>query len=71
MTPDQEKTTGGVSHTIWKVNEDAPGWTSHVDCHYRNTNRLVRLQTRGTTRCEYMTTGPASQQGIGRSLVCR
>ena len=70
MTPDQETTARGVNHTIWKVNGDGPGWLSHVDCHYRNTNRLIRLPTPGTTRCD-CTTEPDSRHGIKHSLVCR
>ncbi len=68
---DQETTTGGVNHAIWNVNGDGPGRTSHVDRRDRNANRLIRLQTRSTMRCDCTTTGLVLRQGIKHSLVCR
>jgi hypothetical protein len=51
LVPDQGFARGNVWHNIWRMG-DEPGWSHFVDCQYRGSARVLRLNADGLKRCE-------------------
>jgi hypothetical protein len=55
LVPDEQRTQGGILHSIWQMNSYGPEWLFYVWCHYAGTSRVLRLEAPGVKRCEYST----------------
>jgi len=75
LMPDTQDTYNRALHQSWQMNNDGPGWSFFVDCHYAGTQRILRLDAAGLTRCDYsvspysLTNGP--DVPAHHQLVCR
>ena len=52
LVPDEQSIQSGTLHQSWKMNADGPEWIFFVDCHYKGTDRILRLDARTVTRCD-------------------
>ena len=68
LVPDRQLRQGDRLVQIWTMNVEGPTWAYYVDCHYRGTARVLRLDAAGTTRCQRRL--PATQPDGPQSLTC-
>jgi len=61
LVPDQGFARGRVWHNIW-VMGDEPSWSHYIDCQYRGSKRILRLNADGLRQCE-QTAQPYSVKG--------
>ena len=52
LVPDETSIRSGTLHQSWQMNADGPGWVFFVDCHYKGTDRILRLDAKNVTRCD-------------------
>jgi hypothetical protein len=52
LVPDTSDVYDHALHQSWMMDQDGPGWSSFVDCHYRGTARILRLDAAGVKRCD-------------------
>ena len=62
LVPDRGYARGGVWHNVWLMDEE-PNWSHFVDCRYRGSPRVLRLQADGLRQCE-QTAQPYSAKGV-------
>jgi hypothetical protein len=51
LVPDRGFARGDVWHNVWLLG-DEPGWSHFVDCRYRGSQRILRLNADGLRQCE-------------------
>jgi hypothetical protein len=61
LVPDRGFADGTVWHNIWLL-VDQPGWSHFVDCRYRGSPRILRLNADSLKQCE-QTARPCSFKG--------
>jgi hypothetical protein len=74
LMPDTQDTYNRTLHQTWQMNADGPDWSYFVDCHYAGTQRFLRLDAAGMTRCDYSVTPFSTtdkSDAAQHSLVCR
>jgi hypothetical protein len=74
LVPDRGLARGSVWHNIWLMG-DEPGWSHFVDCRYRGSTRILRLNADGVKQCEqtarpYSTKGGVPDNAM-QTMVCR
>ena len=69
LIPDEQRTRGGILHSVWRMNSDGPDWLFYVWCHYAGSNRVLKLDAPGVKRCEY-TTSAAHPDRPPQAMVC-
>ena len=69
LVPDQQRTTAGVLHSIWRMNSDGPDWLFFVWCRYAGSSRILKLDAPGVKQCEY-TTSAAHPDHPPQQMVC-
>lgn len=75
LMPDTQDNYNRTLHQSWQMNNDGPGWSFFVDCHYAGTQRVLRLDAAGVTRCDYSVSPYSMSNGpdvpAHHQLVCR
>jgi hypothetical protein len=51
LVPDENVIRDGVLRQTWQMNSNGPGWLWYVDCRYRGSKRVLRLDAKGLSRC--------------------
>ncbi|HUB96188.1 MAG TPA: STY0301 family protein [Stellaceae bacterium] len=74
LVPDQTDISGGTLRQFWIMNGSGPGWDFFVDCQYRGTTRILRIEANGVKRCDrtithYHASGAADKRSVDR-LQC-
>jgi hypothetical protein len=69
LVPDDQRTQGGILHSVWKMNSEGPNWVFQVWCHYAGTKRMLKLDASAVKRCEY-TTSSAYPDRPPQQMVC-
>ncbi len=75
LMPDKQDTYNRTLHQTWQMNGNGPDWAYFVDCHYLGTQRFLRLDAAGVSRCDYSvspySTTSRSDATAHHRLVCR
>lgn len=74
LVPDENAIRDGALRQVWQMNSNGPGWRWFVDCSYRGSKRILRLDAKDTRRCErtiipYSKASGAAPQSVQR-MVC-
>jgi hypothetical protein len=68
LVPDKGYARGNVWHNIW-IMGDEPHWSHFIDCHYRGSDRLLRLKADGMKQCEQTAQTYSVKQGVADNAV--
>lgn len=74
LMPDGQSLAAGTLRQEWRMNEDGPGWVFFVDCHYRGSERVLRLDAAGVKRCQrtiaHFSPSAGESAGSEQAMVC-
>jgi hypothetical protein len=68
LVPDRGFAQGGVWHNIWRMG-DEPDWVHYIQCQYRGSTRVLRLQADGLRQCEQTATPYSPARGVADDAV--
>ena len=68
LVPDRGFARGTVWHNVW-IMGDEPHWSHFIDCQYRGSPRVLRLNADGLKQCEQTATPYAAAKGVADGAV--
>jgi hypothetical protein len=68
LVPDRGFARGDVWHNVWLMG-DEPGWSHFVDCRYRGSPRVLRLNADGLRRCEQTARPYSVRRGVAEEAA--
>jgi hypothetical protein len=74
LVPDRGYARENVWHNIWLMGDEL-GWSHFIDCRYRGSTRVLRLQADGLKQCEQAARPSSIKGGVPdnavQTMVCR
>jgi hypothetical protein len=74
LVPDENTLRAGTLRQSWRMDGDGSGWVRFVDCRYRGSLRVLRLEASHLASCERVVTHFSETSGAGKlskeTMIC-